>query len=735
MTTLDSNPSAALSCQAPPACDLSESVLTEDVLADVLLQADLLSVRDLERARAKQARTGFSLRDVILPAIPWGRILQKLNAEVRLSETASASLGDVLAAAHWLSHEQLVEARRDQCQADKALARILLTHGVLTPTQLTAAAKYQKQTGVSLWRTLINLDYALPVEITRAFQIYNQFPLLAEADHDLAHRLLQKQLIAPDVADALVAECEETWTPLSTLLSTRGLVSEESLARTVAEQFGLTFVTPPTPTLDPDDITEFPAPVQVKCQAVPIARRGRELTVMLADPTRIPQIEELAETLDLDLVPVLTTASVIQQALQTWVIGDTARLAPDDEPGRVLLAARAQVADDRPEEGSVTALTDAVLAGAVNARATDVHLESQERGLRVRYRIDGFLHDIMNLPRAVGTSVVSRLKVMSNLDIAERRRSQDGHITFHADDNAVDMRISTVPGYLGESAVIRIITERTVVTGLSQLGLDPAQRSRLDTLLSRPYGMILAAGPVGSGKTTTMYACLNQVNILSRNVMTIEDPVEYRLKGTNQLQVDYRRGFDFAAGLRAILRQDPDTIMVGEIRDNETARTAVRAAMTGILVLSTVHGNDAPSTASSLYQYDTPSFLISNALVGVIAQRLVRRICPHCRTAYSPGPQIYKQLGLDPDQHKDVPLYRGRGCAHCLHTGYSGRTGVYEVMEVVDELKDLIARETTKEAIYRAAVELGMQPLKQSGINKVLAGETTVDEFFRVIFT
>ena len=296
------------------------------------------------------------------------------------------------------------------------------------------------------------------------------------------------------------------------------------------------------------------------------------------------------------------------------------------------------------------------------------------------------------------------------------------------------MRISTVPGYLGEAVVLRIINEETVVQGLSQLGLEPQQHSLIDTLMAKPYGMFLAAGPVGSGKTTTIYSCVNQINILEWNVMTIEDPVEYRLKGTNQLQVDYRRGFDFVTGLRAILRQDPDIIVVGEVRDEETAKIAVRAALMGVLVLTTIHGNDAASTVSSLYQYSIPGFLISNAVIGVVAQRLVRRICPHCRQEYRPSPEIYRQLGIDPEKGRQPSLYRGIGCTRCFHTGYSGRTGVFEVMETSDELRELVFRETTKEAIQRLAVEQGMQTLAESGRQKVLRGETTVDEFFRVIF-
>lgn len=713
---------------------VADLAITEEVLADVLRQTNLVSVRELERARAKQARTGYTLREILLPNIPWGHLRRVLDSEVSLSGGRTTTLGEVLVEAHWITREQFDDSLREEERAGLALARVLLVQNVITSEQLAKAREYCERTGVSLWRALINLDYALPVEITQAFHVYSRFPFLAYADEDLADRLVRAGHLDRDTVDQLLSECDRCHDCLLGMLRVRELVDEKDLARTQAEQFGFEYAEPEPTDLDPDLVNELPHAVMVKLQALPIAREDNGLVVMLADPTRVSQLEGISEMLGVPIRPVVGPPSLIERALDHWVVRSR-RSEDRSDPRKLLISARVQVTEDLGEDESIARLTDSIMAGAIAGKATDLHLESQERGLRVRYRIDGVLHDVVNLPDATGISVISRIKVLSNLDIVERRRSQDGHLEFRGNGRAVDMRVSTVPGYLGESVVIRIISEDTVVTGLAQLGLEPAQRALVDSLLAKPYGMLLAAGPVGSGKTTTMYACLNQINILSRNVMTIEDPVEYRLKGTNQLQVDYRRGFDFAAGLRAILRQDPDTIMIGEIRDNETARIAVRAALTGVLVFSTLHGNDAATTVNSLYQYEIPSFLISNALLGVIAQRLVRKVCPDCRIEYQPGDQVYRQLGLDPDQYHGTPFYRGRGCAKCFHTGYSGRTGVYEVMQVNDEVRELVNHETTKEAIYRTAVELGMQPLRTSGINKILSGETTVDEFFRVIFT
>ena len=489
MTTVDEDLLAGLSSETETeACahDLSESVLTEEVLADVLRQASLVSVRELERAQAKKIRTGFSLREVLLPIIPWGRMRQMLEARVTLPEGRQADLGDVLVQAHWLTREQLTEAQHDQARAGKALAHILLIQGILTPAQFDDATRYQRETGVSFWRTLINLDYVLPVEVTRAFQTYKRFPFLADADGDLAERLVRAGHLDGAAAEDLLAECERTNQTLTARIISLNLVSEESLARTIAEQFGLEFARPDLNRLDPDVVAEFPSAVTVKLQALPIERVGRQLTVMLADPTRAPQVEELAGVLNREVRCVVTTPTLLQETLESWVMGRAASSAGKSDARTLLVSARAQVAEDLGGEGSITALTDAILTGAMSARAMDIHLESQERGLRIRYRIDGFLHDIMNLPRGTAAAVISRLKVMSNLDIAERRRSQDGHLSLDTGGRAIDMRISTVPGYLGEGIVIRIITERTVATGLSQLGLEPPQRNLVDTLMARP---------------------------------------------------------------------------------------------------------------------------------------------------------------------------------------------------------------------------------------------------------
>jgi len=389
---------------------------------------------------------------------------------------------------------------------------------------------------------------------------------------------------------------------------------------------------------------------------------------------------------------------------------------------------------DVAEQAPVPRLLDYIFEAAINAQSTDIHFDPHEDGMVIRYRIDGLLHDVLNVTPATALALISRIKVLANLDIVERRHAQDGRIGVTVGDQDHDVRVATVPTTMGEKSAIRIMTTRATFADLHDLGLEPKQMEMVERFIARPYGMILAAGPVGSGKTTSLYSCLTKINRRTDNILTIEDPVEYRIPGTNQIQVNARVDFTFAEGLRAMLRQDPDIIMVGEIRDNETAKIAVWAALTGVLMLSSIHANDAPATVTTLLNFDIPGYLIANGLVGIIAQRLIRIICPECKKEYKAPDDLLKQMGVDLKKYKGATFYKGEGCSKCFHTGYSGRTGIFEVLETNEEIKDLIFRQTTREVIRQVAMDTGMQTLKQSALNKVVDGTTTVDEYFRVIY-
>jgi len=377
------------------------------------------------------------------------------------------------------------------------------------------------------------------------------------------------------------------------------------------------------------------------------------------------------------------------------------------------------------------ALVDVLVERAFELRATDIHLDPQETGLRTRIRVDGMLHDVLNAPPQVGLQMVSRLKLMGNMDIAEKRLPQDGHFSQQRGERRRDVRVATAPTAFGERIVLRLLPEHQFLTNLEDLGMDGTQAEFVRGFLTIPYGMILSVGPVGSGKTTTMYSCLQALHEPTRSLATIEDPVEHRVVGVNQMQVDPRIDFNFADGLRALLRQDPNVMMVGEIRDRETAHIAVRAGLTGVLVLSTMHSNDAPGSIDVFQEFDLPSMLLADALVGVISQRLLRRVCAECREAYTPSEAVCQQLGLDPNSAP--PIYRGRGCDACFNTGYFGRTGVYEIMRVDDALRKLILRGAPRTELRAAAVEAGMATLQDSAARNVRDGVTTVEEMHRVL--
>ena len=370
---------------------------------------------------------------------------------------------------------------------------------------------------------------------------------------------------------------------------------------------------------------------------------------------------------------------------------------------------------------------------AFESRATDIHFDPQEFYFRVRYRIDGQLHDVLELEPAFATSLVSRLKVMANVNIVERRHSQDGRIQFIYEGQVRDLRLATLPTMLGEKIVVRIHEAMTQDYGFDLLGLNADQSEQLSRICSKPYGAVLVAGPVGAGKTTTLYTCLSKVNAPTKNVMTIEDPIERRLAGVNQLQVDARNNLDFGTGLRAMLRQDPDVIMIGEIRDDETAHIGIRAALTGVLVFSTIHASDAPSTLGNLYDFKIPGYMLSNTLIAVISQRLLRKICPYCKINFEPTEDQLQILGLDPAEHKGVLLSKGQGCPACFQTGYLGRSGIFEILEVNETIRELIFQQISKDVLARVATDMGMRTLKQNAVDKVLEGATTLEEVYRVV--
>ncbi|MFK7778488.1 MAG: GspE/PulE family protein [Gimesia sp.] len=378
-------------------------------------------------------------------------------------------------------------------------------------------------------------------------------------------------------------------------------------------------------------------------------------------------------------------------------------------------------------------LVDLLMERAFQLQATDIHLDPLEDGLRLRMRVDGMLHDIIQLPKDAAASVISRLKLAANMDITERRVAQDGHINNQTLQNRRDIRVGSGPTIHGERLVLRLMPDHNRFTEFSELGLSETQSTEITKYCHAPYGMILSVGPVGSGKSTTIYSCLDFLNKPEMSLATIEDPVERRIEGANQIQIDPKIGFGFAAALRGVLRQDPNVIMVGEIRDSETAHIAVRAGLTGIRVLSTLHSNDAVAAIDVFREFGIPSMFITDSLQGIVSQRLVRRVCEKCRTPYQPDAGACEYLGISADQLKDSKISVGTGCEHCFNTGYLGRTGIYETLGIQGELREAILKGTSQSEILKMASDLGMTTMEESGKAQVLQGVTTVQELHRVL--
>ncbi|HEY6101923.1 MAG TPA: GspE/PulE family protein, partial [bacterium] len=386
------------------------------------------------------------------------------------------------------------------------------------------------------------------------------------------------------------------------------------------------------------------------------------------------------------------------------------------------------------EEAPVVRLVNLMINQAIGDGASDIHIEPHKRHVQIRYRVDGILRDIMNAPKAVQAGLISRVKIMANLDIAERRVPQDGRIHLTADSKEFDLRVSTLPTVFGEKAVMRILDQSSTRLGLNKLGFAPVTLDVWQQMVTKPYGMILVCGPTGSGKTTTLYSTLHRINTTDKNILTVEDPVEYQLPRVNQVHVNPKAGVTFASALRSFLRQDPDIIMVGEIRDRETAEIAIQASLTGHLVLSTIHTNDAPSATTRLVDMGIEPFLISSSVIGVLAQRLVRTVCRNCIESYHPPIEALHRLGVAPKEGEDVVFYRGRGCDRCKGSGYRGRMALFELMPMNDTVRDHILRGASAAVIRAQAIQDGMRTLRDDGVLKVLEGVTTVDELLRVVF-
>jgi type IV pilus assembly protein PilB len=550
----------------------------------------------------------------------------------------------------------------------------------------------------------------------------------------IANHLLESSLISQEQLELAINEQARGGGSLGYNLVKTGAISERAFAEFLSQTYNVPAVD--LDELQPDEhsIELIPSEVATKFQVVPIKREGRVLTVAMANPDNIFAIDDIKFITGLEVRPVVSTETAIKRAIDRFYesadsLAEVMKDMQEDFEIVEEIDDDGGLAEAQSEDAPVVKLVNSLIADAVNKGASDIHVEPFEKKLRVRYRIDGVLHEMMSPPQKMKSAIISRLKIMAELDIAEKRVPQDGRIKIRIGNKKIDLRVSSLPTIFGEKIVMRILDKSNLQIDLTKLGFQPDALQKLVRGIEMPYGMVLVTGPTGSGKTTTLYSALNKINLPEYNIMTAEDPVEYNIDGINQVMVHEEIGLTFAAALKAFLRQDPNIVMVGEIRDLETASIAVKAALTGHLVLSTLHTNDAPSTVNRMIDMGIEPFLVSSSVNVILAQRLIRKLCAKCKKKEKIHPEALRELGVGSEEAFEI--YGPVGCPACSNTGYAGRSGLYEVMPISDALREMILNRSSATEIKDQAVREGMITLRGDGIIKLKAGITSLEEVLR----
>ena len=598
----------------------------------------------------------------------------------------------------------------------------------------------------------------------------------------IGQMLMERGLITQEQLDQAIEAQKQSTQMIGEILVDLGFVQRQPVFEALAEQMRVPFVNLASQSADPKVSGLLDKDSAKRMKALPFARGDGTIKVAMAEPEDVMAHDFLKKTLMVQIEPLLADPVELMKAIEKVAkdgggaaaqaaaaaprakpqagqspakasadkfgmaeiealagqVKDSGMLASDggeeeDSEQRIETDKIADVADEAP----IIRIAKVIIQRAVGERASDIHIEPARNGVRIRYRIDGVLHEVMRLPKYVHAPLISRFKIMSGMNIAERRVPQDGRIHIRHAGKDYDMRASNIPTTNGEKAVMRILDKSSIQVGLEMLGLQPMMQARVEKLIIQPNGMILSTGPTGSGKTTTQYSILNRINSIETNIITIEDPVEYELDGISQVHVNRKAGLTFAVALKYFLRQDPDIILVGEIRDLETSEIAVQAALTGHLVLSTLHTNDAPSTVTRMVDMGVEPFLIASSIIASMSQRLARRICQECKEEYTPRKDLLLGFGFDPDapENREQKFYRGVGCDNCRFTGYRGRVGIYELMEMNSEIAELIVKRASAGQIKEAAVAAGMITLAKDGFDKAKQGLTNPDDLMRVVFS
>lgn len=528
---------------------------------------------------------------------------------------------------------------------------------------------------------------------------------------------------------------------LADILMGMGVISQEQYRQALSQQLDLDYIDSLSEDMvDKDIISRVPLNFLLAHQLIPLKENQGTVTVAMANPLEVQPLDDLRLLLEKEVNPIVCPPDeIVRLANRSYGHADGAAEAmlegmEEEEEASELITVADHAEDllDIATKAPVIKLVNLILFEAVKVRASDIHIEPFEKELRVRYRIDGVLYEALTPPKQYQSAITSRIKIMANLNIAEKRLPQDGRIKIKITDREIDLRVSVIPISFGERIVLRLLDRSAQIYNLHDLGMSESRLAIFSRLIKLTHGIILVTGPTGSGKTTTLYAALSSVNSMEQNIITVEDPVEYQMPGIGQIQVNPKIGLTFASGLRSILRQDPDVILIGEMRDYETAEIAIQASLTGHLVFSTLHTNDAAGAITRLVDMGVEPYLVSSSVVGIMAQRLVRMICPHCRESYEPRSEALRDVGLKPDDLLDGRLYRGRGCDKCYHSGYMGRRGIFEILLVDEDIRRMILERTNTGEIKKVALDKGMLTLRMSGAQKVIEGVTTIEEVIRV---
>jgi len=560
----------------------------------------------------------------------------------------------------------------------------------------------------------------------------------------LGELLVESALITEaQLQEALEESKKSSGVRIGAILVKKGYATEIDIAQTLSFQLNIPFIDISAATIDPEAIQLVNEKVSRKYLLLPLYIDDKVLMVAMSDPLNLNAIDDVRFSAGMEVRPCVATPSDIAEAIRihyhlTQPIEDLLydMQIKADKSVEVLqeIDSERDLAEQVKKSSAppIIKMVDSIIVLGAESKASDIHLEPQEKWVKVRVRVDGLMREVMQLPKWVQGAVVSRIKLMAKMDIVERKISQDGRIKVRLGDKNLDLRISTLPTQYGETVVMRILDPKGAMISLNNIGLLEKDAASVINVIERPQGVVLVTGPTGCGKTSTLYAMIENIKREEINIITIEDPIEYELKGVNQVHINEKTGLTFSYTLRSILRQDPDVILVGEMRDGETAIIAFQASITGHLVFSTLHTNDAVSSIIRLKNIGVPPYLVASSLNGIVAQRLVRKLCPQCKEEYAPGEEELKRLGVP--QNEAQKLYRGRGCKSCGGTGYSGRVGIFEVLEVNNKIRDLITADASEQEVTRSAIEAGMTTMQTDGLKKVIKGLTTMEELHRVVY-